>query len=360
MVVIGREAATGPTTRLGHYRARDGSRGAAVDIDVDRPHVGLVVGKRGSGKTYTLGVLAEGLITAAGVAPVAVDPMGAFTPLETADVSAMVVHPSVRADALDPRQWCTVLGLDPEQGAGALVWRAASECATLDGMRSWVADADAAASTVRAAANYLALAASWDIFDDTGIEMQTLCSDSLTVLDMSGLASRPAGAVLAAVATALYDARIAEQTSRLPWLLVDEAHVFTDGVARRPLRRLVTRGRQPGVSCVLATQRPSAVPATTISQTDLLVAHRLTSMADINALQAAQPTYLDGDFVARLPETTGDALVVDDGTESVHHVTVRERRTPHGGKTPRASDFAADSAHEAPSRDCETRWRGGN
>jgi DNA helicase HerA-like ATPase len=308
-------------------------------MDVDRPHVGLVVGKRGSGKTYTLGVLAEGLLAAEGVAPVVVDPMGSFTPLDTADVSATVVDPSVRADALDPRQWCTVLGLDPERGAGALVWRAASECPTLDGMRSWVAGADTAASTGRAAANHLSLAASWDVFDTAGIEAETLCSDGLTVLDMSGLASRPAGAALAAVATALYDARLADQTSRLPWLLVDEAHAFTDGVARRPLRRLVTRGRQPGVSCVLATQRPSAVPATTVSQTDLLVAHRLTSTADIDALQAAQPTYLDGDFAARLPETTGDALVVDDGTESVHHVTVRERRTPHGGETPRASDL---------------------
>jgi DNA helicase HerA-like ATPase len=342
MVVIGREEVTGATTRLGRYRARDGSRGAAVDFDVDRPHIALVVGKRGSGKTYTLGVLAEGLLAAEGVAPVVVDPMGTFTPLDTADVSATVVDPSVRADALDPRQWCTVLGLDPEQGAGALVWRAASERTTLDGMRSWVAGSDAAASTSRAAANHLALAESWNVFDPAGLDTGTLCSDDLTVLDMSGLASRPAGAVLAAVATALYDARLAEQTRRLPWLLVDEAHAFTDGVARRPLRRLVTRGRQPGVSCVLATQRPSAVPPTTVSQTDLLVAHRLTSTADIDALQAAQPTYLDGDFAARLPETTGDALVIDDSTESAHHVTVRERRTPHGGETPRASDIEAD------------------
>ncbi|MHC3378961.1 ATP-binding protein [Haloarcula sp. H-GB5] len=355
MVVIGREAATGTTTRLGHYRARDGSRGAAVDLDVDRPHVGLVVGKRGSGKTYTLGVLAEGLIAAAGVAPVVVDPMGAFTPLDTADVSATVIDPSVRAGALDPRQWCTVLGLDPERGAGALVWRAASERATLDGMRSWVADADAAASTVRAATNHLALAESWGVFEPSGIETETLCSDCLTVLDVSGLDSRPAGAVLAAVATTLYDARMTDRTDRLPWLLVDEAHAFTDGVARRPLRRLVTRGRQPGVSCVLATQRPSAVPATTASQTDLLVAHRLTSAADIDALQAAQPTYLDGDFAARLPETTGDALIVDDSTESVHHVTVRERRTPHGGETPRASDFGADRGHEARAGGSEIR-----
>lgn len=344
MVVIGRECAGGPTTRLGHYRARDGSCGAAVDLDVDRPHVGLVVGKRGSGKTYTLGVLAEGLMTAAGVAPVVVDPMGAFVPLGTADVPATVVDPCVRADALDPRQWCTALGLDTEQGAGALVWQAASDRGTLDGMREQVTDANAADGVRRAAANHLALAASWDVFGPDGIEAATLCGDDLTVLDTSGLDPRPAGVVLAAVATALYDARIASRTDRLPWLLVDESHAFTDGVASRPLRRLVTRGRQPGVSCVLATQRPSAVPATILSQADLLVAHRLTSTADIDAFQAVQPTYLDGDFAARLPSETGEALVVDDGTESVHHVTVRERQTPHGGESPRASDRMAGDA----------------
>lgn len=334
----GRERTNGPKMRLGHYRARDGSHGAAVDLDLDRPHAGLVVGKRGAGKTYTLGVLAEGLLAADGVTPVVVDPMGAFAPLAGADVPATVVEPRVRADALDPRQWCTALGLDPEQGAGALVWRAASERTTLVGMREWVADATATDATRRAAANHLSLAASWDVFDSDGLSPPELCGDELTVIDTAGLDARPAATVLAAVAAVLYDARIADETARLPWLLVDEAHAFTDGVAGRPLRRLLTRGRQPGVSVVLATQRPSALPSTAISQADVLIAHRLTSAVDVDALRSARPTYLDGDFSARLPTDTGEALVVDDATESVHHVTVRERETPHGGASPRASD----------------------
>ncbi|MBV0903821.1 ATP-binding protein [Haloarcula salina] len=334
----GREGANGPAGRLGYYRARDGSRGAAVDFDLDCPHAGLVVGKRGSGKTYTLGVLAEGLLAADGIAPVVVDPMGAFAPLADADVPATVVDPRVCADALGPRQWCTVLGLDPERAAGALVWRAASERATLDGMGEWIAAAPAADATRRAAENLLSLAASWDVFDPDGLSVSDLCGGDLTVVDVAGLDTRPAGAVLSAVATALYDARVGGETARLPWLLVDEAHAFTDGVAARPLRRLLTRGRQPGVSVVLATQRPSSLPSTAISQADVLIAHRLTSAADVDALRAARPTYLDGDFASRLPTDTGEALVVDDATESVHRVTVRERETTHGGGSPRASD----------------------
>lgn len=337
MVVIGRERERGPTARLGHYRARDGSHGAPVDVDLDSPHAGLVVGKRGSGKSYTLGVLLEGVAAADGLAPVVADPMGAFEPLAGADIDATVVEPRVRADSLGPRAWCSLVGLSPERGAGALVWQAATERATLSGMADWVADADADATARRAAANHLSLAASWGVFDADGLSLQGLCDGGVTVLALDGVDSAPANAVLAAVASALYDARVAARTPRLPWLVVDEAHAFTDGVAERALRRLLTRGRQPGVSCWLATQRPSALPSVAVSQADLVLTHRLTSERDIAALTDARPTYLEGELGNRLPTATGEALVVDDVTESTHHVQVRERRTPHGGGSPRAS-----------------------
>jgi len=337
MVVIGRSEGAGPTARLGHYRARDGSHGAPVDVDLDTPHAGVVVGKRGSGKTYTLGVVLEGLAAVGGVAPVVADPMGAFDPLAAADIDAAVVEPRVRADSLGPRAWCELVGLDPESAAGGLIWRAALRAETLAGMTDWVVDADAATDARRAAWNHLELADSWNVFDPGGLSVERLCAGGVTVLSLSGVDRAPANAILAAVATALYDARVADRTDRLPWLLVDEAHAFLDGVAERALRRLLTRGRQPGVSCWLATQRPGALPPVAISQADLLVAHRLTSERDIASLTDARPTYLDGALDTRLPTATGEALLVDDVTESTHHVTVRERRTPHGGGSPRAS-----------------------
>lgn len=338
MVVIGRTDERGPTARLGHYRARDGSHGAPVDVDVDRPHAGLVVGKRGSGKTYTLGVLLEGLADSDGIAPVVADPMGAFAPLADAGIEATVADPQVRADALEPPLWCSLLGLDTESGPGSLVYQAATRRETLAGMTEWVAGSDAGRAIRRSASNHLTLAASWDVFDPAGLSAERLCGGGVTVLDLSGVDRQPANAVLASVAGSLYDARIAGRTRRLPWLLVDEAHAFTDGVAGRALRRLLTRGRHPGVSCWLATQRPSALPGVAFSQADLLLAHRLTSEADVAALSDARPTYLDGAIEGRLPTETGAALVVDDVTESVHHVQVRERRTPHGGESPRVSD----------------------
>lgn len=336
----------GPTGHLGAYRARDGSPGADVHVDLDRPHAGLVVGKRGYGKSYTLAVVAEELARARGVAPVVADPMGIFASL--ADLGTEVrTHPRVAANALAPRAWCDLLGLAPDSPAGALAWQAAGARSTLAGMREFVADADTKAdrATRRAVDNHLALAESWDAFSPDGLTTRQLLDSPTaagtsagTVLDLSKFDPEPANAILRAVAGGLYDHCVREEPAQLPWLLVDEAHAFFDGVAAPALRTALTRGRQPGLSFVAATQRPSALPPVAISQADLLLAHRLTSRADLKALAEARPTYLSSSFEQRLPDEPGEALLVDDATESVHAVRIRERETSHGGSSPRAAD----------------------
>jgi len=347
--VLGRPAGEdGPAGRLGSYCALDGSRGALVSLDFDGPHAILVVGKRGYGKSYTLGVVAEELARAAGVAPVVVDPMGVFSTL--ADPSAgepvpsRVVDPAVDPDSLDPRSWCGLLDLSPERPAGSLVWQAATERATLSGMRDHVAESDAPEADRRAATNHLALAESWGVFAEDGLDAATLASGEATVVDVSGLDAAPMNAVLRGIAEGLYRARVDGAVRRLPWLLVDEAHAFFDGVARPALERVLTRGRAPGVSLVAATQRPAALPEVAVSQSDLLVSHRLTAGSDIEALEATQPTYMHASLADRLPAEPGEALVVDDATETVHSVRIRERDTPHGGDSPSVSSRRRDES----------------
>ncbi|QAU12918.1 ATP-binding protein [Halorubrum sp. BOL3-1] len=352
------------TARIGAFLARDGSAGAPVGVDIDRPHAGVVFGKRGTGKSYTLGVLAEELAEADGVAPVVVDPMGVFGGLEA--VGGRVVDPAVRPASIPPSTWPDLLGLDPASGPGSLVWRVVADA--LDGgggdkiedgrgdetqrggsgrddpspslaaLREAVNAADAPAETRRAAANHLRLAASWDVFDADAPPVASLAADGdPAVLDLAGVPDAAAAAVVRGVARGLYDARIGGDLPRLPWLLVDEAHAFFDGVAEPALRTLLTRGRAPGVSLVCATQRPAALPSVAVSQSDLLVSHRLTATRDVERLAEAEATYLAGDLAARLPEGVGEALVVDDATETAHTVRIRERRTPHEGESPRAS-----------------------
>lgn len=349
--VIGREEGDvedGPIGQLGSYRALDGSSGAPLSLDLDRPHAALVVGKRGYGKSYTLGVIAEALARTDAIAPVVVDPMGAFTTLTepTAGVcvpAEVIEEPRIQPTALDPRSWCELLDLSPESGAGGLVWQAAGTRASLAGMIDHVADADAPGPDRRAAINHLELARSWGIFDAGGFGAEELGSSAVTVIDVSGLDQAPMNAVVRGIGETLYRGRIDGAIDRLPWLLVDEAHTFFGGVAEPALERILTRGRTPGVSLVLATQRPSAISAVGVSQADLLIAHRLTAEVDLDALAAARPTYLDGSFAERLPTEVGDVLVVDDATETVHAATIRSRETPHGGDSPRAREVVVES-----------------
>jgi len=346
--VIGRgeDDSDRPTAHLGTYRALDGSPGAGLGLDLDGPHAVLVVGKRGYGKSYTLGVVAEELARARGVAPTVVDPMGVFTTLDgSADgeaVPATVVDdPAVAPDSLDPRSWCAMLGLPPESGAGGLVWGAAQAASSLAAMREHVETADAPGTAKRAAINHIRLADSWAVFDENGLDANALGGGEITVLDVSGLDAAPMNAVCRGAGEALYRARVTGSVDRLPWLLIDEAHTFFDGVAASALERVLTRGRAPGVSLVAATQRPSAVPEVGVSQADVLVAHRLTSREDLDALAAARPTYLHGSLAERLPADPGGVLVVDDATETIHTARIRQRDTPHGGDSPTASDAAA-------------------
>lgn len=343
--ILGRTAAGGPVGRLGTYRARDGSDGAPVEIDLARPHAGLVVGKRGSGKSYTLGVLAEAVAKTPGLSPIVCDPMGSFSSRahdRVADSgtagsggrSTVVVRPTIRAETLSPRTWCELLALSPSDAVGALVWQAASAADTLAEMRRHVVNARAERAVRRSAANHLDLAASWDVFDPDGLDADSLLDGDTTVIDLAGVDRAAANAVVRGVAESLYERCVVGTPPTLPWLLVDEAHVFFDGIAEPGLRTLLTRGRQPGVSFVAATQRPAALPAVAHSQADLIIAHRLTTRDDREALARTRPSYMRDSFAERLPTTVGTALVVDDATESVHTVHIRERDTPHGGASP--------------------------
>ncbi|ERH12942.1 MAG: hypothetical protein J07HB67_01973 [halophilic archaeon J07HB67] len=191
----------------------------------------------------------------------------------------------------------------------------------------------------RVAAVHLRRAREWGVFDPAGLDPRALVDrPEPVVVDCVDLSEPAANAVVRVLARGCYDHTLSGDADRLPWLLIDEAHVRFDGVAGPALDRLFTRGRAPGVSVVCATQRPAALPATAVSQADLLVAHALTSEADVSQLAATRPTYLDGEFRARLPDERGVALVVDDTSEVAHTVRVRGRRTPHGGGTPRVSE----------------------
>ena len=133
------------------------------------------------------------------------------------------------------------------------------------------------------------------------------------------------------------------------WLLIDEAHVVCPNSGASPAREAlveyVKRGRDAGLSLVLATQQPSAVDDRILSQVSLSLSHRLTFQSDIGAAVGRIPTKtLTGlrvggtklsDFgdILRLLEA-GQCFVGDHMTSRTILVQMRPRITAHGGQSP--------------------------
>jgi hypothetical protein len=133
------------------------------------------------------------------------------------------------------------------------------------------------------------------------------------------------------------------------WLVIDEAHVVApcdaESPARSALIEYVKRGRDAGLSLVLATQQPSAIDDRILSQVNVAINHRLTFESDILAATKRIPTkpitrmrvsgqvYTDFGDMIRLLES-GNAFVSDHGTSRALMVQIRPRVTAHGGYSP--------------------------
>jgi len=127
------------------------------------------------------------------------------------------------------------------------------------------------------------------------------------------------------------------------WVCLDEAHQFipTEGetAASEPLLTLVKEGREPGISLLLITQMPNKLNQDALSQSDIVLSHRLTSEADIKALRSIMQTYAAEDiqdYINKLPKQTGAAIIMDDNSERIFPIQVRPRFSWHAGGSPSA------------------------
>ena len=124
------------------------------------------------------------------------------------------------------------------------------------------------------------------------------------------------------------------------WMMIDEAHMFMPkdekSLALSVLLEWVRVGRQPGLSLVLATQRPNKLHPDCISQCDFFISHRMTAREDIEAVSQLRPAYLHQDFdkyYQEMPRSKGYALILDDQTEKLWLMKVRPRFSWDGGVT---------------------------
>jgi DNA helicase HerA-like ATPase len=386
-------------------------------MDMARSHVVLVAGKRGSGKSYTLGVIAEELSnlpeeTSQNIGSLIFDTMGIYWTmkfqnekdkellrewdLKSKNLPVKIFVPYGFYDAyqdsgipvdekfaldvseLNSDDWILTFGLDMINPIAVLIERIVSRLKKIgnfgvEEIMMEIKNDDKSSEEVKNAAIGLFEAAdTWGIFSKKGknaTQIEELVSGGMTtVLDLSVYNSVGAFNVralaISIVSRKLFnqrmDARRKEEVesvskgwnfmsfegkreSPLIWIFIDEAHEFLPlngkTAATDALIQLLREGRQPGISVVLATQQPGQIHRDVMTQSDIVIAHRVTSQPDIEALNFIMQTYLLESikrYMDELPDLKGSALILDDNSERIYPMRVRPRFTWHGGEAPSA------------------------
>ena len=201
--------------------------------------------------------------------------------------------------------------------------------------------------------NMLGAAKTWGIFGSAVPDV--LEGGKISVLDFSLTPQNVRSLLLALISRRVFGertkARRLEELGEMelspgnkmpmPWLLIDEAHNFLPEGERSPaseiLGKIVKEGRQPGISLVLATQRPEKLHSDALAQCDMIISHRVTAKPDIDALKTIMQTYMLFDitkYMNELPKLKGTAIILDDNSERIYKIRMRPRQSWHAGTSP--------------------------
>ena len=392
-----------------------------VWLDAEFPHVILIAGKRGSGKSYDLGIIAEGLcasnnsVIAQGTADFAMilfdtqsqfwtlsEKVGVnqkqreliekwnisddnlkrptiFRPKGTPILSPHEVEFALRPSDLEASDWAALCGLERFTAMGQCLYKtreAMSEPFNIQDMINWLQSEEAAdehGENTREAVRWrLEAQASTSLFDETA---EDVCArlgrvGAKGVIQLADLEEEVKAVIVAVIMRKLINwagpaqrrrkmslmhgqAPTKQENDVAPriWTLIDEAHLICPSVGRTAAKPVVVdyvkRGRDAGLSLVLATQQPSAIDTSAISQSDIVVIHKLTIDADINAAADRMPsksprTIQRGQIGNSLGDVgelarsllNGQSLFADAESNRAFVLQSRPRVTPHGGGEP--------------------------
>jgi intein/homing endonuclease len=285
---------------------------------------------------------------------------------------------ALKASELNAEDWITIFNLQMTSLTGVLLSRVIAKLQetkhsfTLDDIQSAIhSDRESNKDTKEIVSSLFLAAATWGIFSTSkeGTEISDLVNaGKTTILDVSIYSSVGAfnvrALVISLISRKLFNTRmdarkkeelealqhgqdyLAYKTTRkepLVWIFIDEAHEFLPRDDKTPatdaLVQILREGRQPGISLVLATQQPGQIHKDVMTQSDIVIAHRLTAQPDIESLNQIMQTYLLANIkqqIDDLPRETGAAIILDDNSERIYPVRMRPRFTWHGGEAPTA------------------------
>ena len=396
--------------------------GADAWLDTTFPHVIYITGTRGSGKSFDLGVLVEGISRlrtpsaiqndVSQIATVIIDTQSQFwtlgyppvgtvpanrlqleelarwnlrpNSLTSVDIYIPPGSPAVLGSEkilqLRPRgvrseEWASLLGQEVYSAQGHVLSATLDHLGDRDfeveDMLTYVRDdrkwTHAAESSRNAVAYKLDDYCRTGLFSANGLRVGDLLgADRCSVLALRELRDEDKSLIAAVIARSLFSIlgehhnknKVASFFGRtLPsvdtpdrvWLVVDEAHVVAPrdrpSPARAALVEYVKRGRDAGLSLVLATQQPSALDDRILSQVNITFSHRLSFQNDIGAALGRVPTKsvrsmkLSGTSLADFGDMmrvldAGECFLGDQATSRAVLIQVRPRVSAHGGYSP--------------------------
>jgi hypothetical protein len=400
--------------KMGQYNSLSNN----IYLDVSKSHVVLIAGKRGSGKSYTMGVMTEEMASlepevAQNIASLIFDTMGIYWTMKYANekdkdllhdwglkpknLPVKVFAPfgyydkyieegipvdekfALSVPEMTEEDWIITFNLDMINPISILIMRTLHRIKNekeyytiLDIIEELEKDKKSEKEVLNAAIGLFESADSWGVFakeDTKPTKVVDLVTGGLTsVLDLSVYNSIGAfnirGLVVSILSRKLFNERmIARKTEEvkavskgldftssiekkkmpLIWLFIDEAHEFLPldekVITTDALVQILREGRQPGLSLVLATQQPGKIHTDVMTQSDIVLAHRVTSKQDIGALNSMMQTYLTNSiqgYMNDLPSLKGSAIILDDNSERIYPMRMRPRFTWHGGEAPKA------------------------
>ena len=389
-----------------------------IYLDVAGAHVVFVCGKRGSGKSYTLGTIAEGFhlldeVTKKNLSVIILDTMGIYWTmkypnhqdkllleewgLKPESIPIKIFTPEkyyleykksgIPTDApftlspteIDSDDWCNAFRVDKFSQEGILIsdiileiQKSMPKYKIQDIIDAIKKDPDAPQSLKESVVSMFKMANNWGVFSEHGTQLSELSrGGQISVLDVSCYATMPGGWDIKALMVGLIGQRLfvnrmearkdeefesvtsatnffsteKPQTQDMPlvWLIIDEAHEFLPNQGKvastNALVTILREGRQPGISLILATQQPGKIHTDVMTQSDVVLSHRITAKIDVDALGLLMQSYMRTGLVGeldKLPRVQGSAVLFDDQNEKMYPMRVKPRFTWHGGSSPNA------------------------
>ncbi len=387
-----------------------------IYMDIARSHVVLISGKRGSGKSYTIGTMAEslsdlGVEESANISSLIFDTMGIFWTmkyknekdaellkdwnLEPKNVPMKVFAPfgyfqdykdkgisvdyefAIKISELEASDWVSLFELRFTDPIAVVIESVVGELKEKDSsfgfkeIYNLISLAKNVSQEVKNSAMALFDAAkTWKVFDEekgTSVS-ELIIAGETTVIDLSMYASigvfNIRALIIGLVSKKLFNKRMTlrkdeeiqsishgidyaryqvKREMPLVWVFIDEAHEFLPREGKTPatdaLVQLLREGRQPGISIVLATQQPGKIHTDAMTQSDIVISHRVTAKLDVDALNDITQSYLLSAISSKLnelPSLKGSAIILDDNSERIYPMRIRPRFTWHGGEAPTA------------------------